>query len=131
MIFDLMRGEFDMNDMPDSVPTLAVFAAFQKGITTIKHVANLRVKESDRLNALATELGKIGCRADELDDGLVIYGDPDRLHAAEIETYQDHRIAMSFALAKAKIPDMVILNPDCVSKTYPGFWKDFDNVLAL
>lgn len=123
-------GIFDMNDMPDSVPTLAVFAAFQKGETSILNVPNLRVKESDRLHALATELGKMGCFVEELPDGLRIHGNPNSLHASTIETYNDHRIAMSFALAKAKIPDMVILNPECVAKTYPDFWKDFGKVLS-
>lgn len=123
-------GVFDMNNMPDSVPTLAVFAAFQKGETRIINVRNLRMKESDRIAALSEGLRAMGCEAEEFDDGLLIHGDPSSLHTATIETYDDHRIAMSFALAKAKIPDMVILNPECVSKTYPGFWTDLDKALA-
>lgn len=118
-------GEFDMNDMPDSVPTLAVFAAFQKGKTVIKNAENLRLKECDRLRALSTELKKIGCDCSETNDGLIINGDSEKLHGASINTYNDHRIAMSFALAKAKISGIVIENPSCVSKTYPNFWDDY------
>ncbi len=123
----LSRGvKTDLNDMPDMVPTLAVAALFAPGRTVINNVANLRHKESDRLAAMAAELGKIGARVEELPDGLIVEGGEFR--GAEIETYNDHRIAMAFALAGLRIPGIGIRNPGCVAKTFPGF---FDSFLAL
>jgi 3-phosphoshikimate 1-carboxyvinyltransferase len=92
------RGEyvFDMGNMPDVVPTLAVLAAVRSGRTVIKNVSHLRLKESDRIAALVNELNRIGVRAEETDNGLIIDGG--KPHGAEIETYNDHRIAMSFAM---------------------------------
>jgi len=118
--------EADLNTMPDMVPTLAVTALFARGKTVIKNVANLRYKESDRLRATATELRKIGGIIEELPDGLIIEGG--ELHGAEIETYNDHRIAMAFSLAGLRIPGIKIRNPDCVTKTFPNF---FDTLLNL
>ena len=96
---DLAAGDltFDLGDMPDMVPTVGVLAAFRKGRTVITNVAHLRIKESNRLAAMVTELNRIGIEASELPDGLVIEGGTP--HAANIETYNDHRIAMSFAVA--------------------------------
>ena len=116
-------GKIDLNSMPDAVPTLAITAAFCAGYTEIRNVANLRVKETDRIKALVTELNKIGATAKELPDGLEIIGNPDKLHGAEIETYDDHRIAMSFAIAGLKIPEIKIKNPACVNKSFPEFWE--------
>ena len=123
----LIRGiKTDLNDMPDMVPTLAVAALFTPGRTVINNVANLRHKESDRLAAMAAELTKIGARVEELPDGLIVeWGE---LRGAEIETYNDHRIAMAFALAGLRIPGIRIGNPGCVAKTFPAF---FDAFLAL
>ena len=111
----------DMNTMPDVVPTLAVVAAFAKGITEITNVPHLRHKECDRLHALATELGKMGIKVVEKEDGLLIEGGEP--HGAVIETYNDHRIAMSFAIAGLKVPRVKIINPDCVKKSFPEFWE--------
>jgi 3-phosphoshikimate 1-carboxyvinyltransferase len=123
----LRRGiEIDLNDMPDTVPTLAVTALFAPGRTVITNVANLRYKESDRLRALVTELRKLGARAEELPDGLTVEGG--ELRGAQIDTYDDHRIAMAFSLAGLKIPGVKIKNPGCVGKTFPGF---FDLFLSL
>jgi len=123
----LVRGiKTDLNDMPDMVPTLAAAALFTPGRTVINNVANLRHKECDRLSAMATELKKIGARAEELPDGLIVEGGD--LHGAEIETYNDHRIAMAFALAGLRIPGIKIRDPGCVAKTFPDF---FDAFLAL
>jgi 3-phosphoshikimate 1-carboxyvinyltransferase len=113
--------EFDLGDMPDMVPTLAVLAACRPGRTAIRQVAHLRIKESNRLAALITELGKAGIEARELEDGLVIKGG--HPHGAEIETYNDHRIAMSFAVLGLVTPGMTIQDPDCVQKSFPGFWQ--------
>ncbi len=117
--------EIDLNEMPDMVPTLATAALFVPGRTVIKNVANLRLKESDRLQAIATEIGKIGGKAEELSDGLIVEGGEEKLHGAEIETYNDHRIAMAFALVGLKIGGIKIKDPDCVAKTCPDFFKLF------
>jgi len=115
--------EVDMAAMPDLVPTLAVLAAFAKGETLITNVAHLRHKESDRLAAVAAELKKMGIAAQETADGLRITGGQPR--GAIIDTYQDHRIAMSFAVAGLKAPGTVIQDPDCVAKSFPEFWEFF------
>jgi 3-phosphoshikimate 1-carboxyvinyltransferase len=117
-------GTIDLNALPDAAMTVAVLAAFCKGETRIYNVANLRVKETDRLHALATELRKIGVAVQEFPDGLRIDGDPATLHGAEITTYDDHRMAMCFGMVGARLPGICIQDPGCVSKTYPGFWDD-------
>lgn len=116
-------GEVDMNDFPDAVLATAVVCAFADGPTTIRNVASLRIKETDRLHALETELRRLGCGAEAGPDWLAI--EPRPLHGAEIETYDDHRMAMSFALAGLRVPGVVILDPGCVSKTWPGFFDAF------
>ena len=117
---------FDLGDMPDMVPTLAVLAALRPGRTVIENVAHLRLKESDRLSALATELGKTGIPVEERKDGLIITGG--QPHGAEIETYNDHRIAMSFAVLGLAVSGISIRNPACVSKSFPGFWGELEKL---
>jgi 3-phosphoshikimate 1-carboxyvinyltransferase len=117
---------FDLGDMPDMVPTLAVLSALRPGRTVIENVAHLRLKESDRLSALATELGKTGIPVEERKDGLIITGG--QPHGAEIETYNDHRIAMSFAVLGLAVPGISIRNPACVSKSFPGFWGELEKL---
>jgi 3-phosphoshikimate 1-carboxyvinyltransferase len=111
----------DMAAMPDLVPTLAVVAALAQGETVITGVAHLRHKESDRLAAVATELQKMGIAARETADGLIIPGGTP--HGTAIDTYQDHRLAMSFAVAGLKVPGVVINDPGCVAKSFPDFWN--------
>ncbi len=113
--------EADMGNMPDLVPTLAVTAAFAKGTTVIKNVAHLKVKESNRLAAVATELLKMGVGVETLGSGLKITGGNPL--GATIETYDDHRMAMSFAVAGLKIPGIKILNESCVEKSFPEYWQ--------
>jgi 3-phosphoshikimate 1-carboxyvinyltransferase len=120
----LSGSDVDMNAMSDCVMTLAAVACFAEGPTTIRNVAHIRYKETDRLNALATELRKVGAEVEEFADGLKIIPGP--LHGAEIETYNDHRIAMSMALIGLKVPGIVIRNPGCVAKTYPRFFDDLE-----
>ena len=117
----------DMGDMPDVVPTLAVVASRAKGRTTIKNIAHLRIKECDRLHVMAVELAKMGARVQELEDSLIIEGkDPDApMHGAAINTYNDHRIAMSFAVAGLAVPGVKILGEECVAKSFPDFWERF------
>ena len=117
-------GEIDMNDFPDAVLAYAVVALFADGPTTIRNVANLRIKETDRLDALSKEFHKLGARAETGPDWLRIQPGP--LRGAAIETYDDHRIAMSFALAGLRVPGVVILDPGCVSKTWPDYFDVFD-----
>src|SRR5262249_943895 len=97
-------------------------ACFADGRTTIRNVAHIRHKETDRLTALATELRRVGAEVEELADGLRIIPRP--LHGAEIETYNDHRMAMSMALLGLKVRGIIVKNPECVAKTYPGFFDD-------
>jgi 3-phosphoshikimate 1-carboxyvinyltransferase len=114
-------GVVDMNRLPDGVMTLAVLAALARGETRIVNVANLRIKESNRLAALVTELNRIGIEAEELPDGLRIQGGAP--HSADIETYADHRLAMGFAILGACVPGIRIGTPECVSKSYPTFFE--------
>ena len=118
----------DMGDMPDMVPTVAVLGAFRPGRTQITHAAHLRMKESDRIAALVAELNKLGAQAEGTADGLVVQGGG-RLHGAEIETFNDHRIAMSFAIAGLAVPGIKIRNKDCVAKSFPGFWDELDRIV--
>jgi 3-phosphoshikimate 1-carboxyvinyltransferase len=116
-------GEVDMNELPDAALAYSVVALFARGPTTIKNVGNLRIKETDRLAALEAELRRLGARADAGPDSLTVYPGP--LHGAEIETYDDHRMAMSFSLAGLRVPGVIIRNPSCVSKTWPGYFDVF------
>jgi 3-phosphoshikimate 1-carboxyvinyltransferase len=116
-----LRGlEIDGAAMPDAVLALAVVAAFAGSPTRITNVANLRIKESDRLAALETELRRLGAGASAGPDWLVV--EPRPLHAARIATYDDHRIAMSFAIAGLRVPGVAIADPGCVAKTWPEFF---------
>jgi 3-phosphoshikimate 1-carboxyvinyltransferase len=122
-----LRGiDVDMNDISDTVMTLAAVACFAEGPTTIRNVAHIRHKETDRLAALATELRKLGADVEERPDGLTIT--PRTLKGCAVETYNDHRMAMSLALVGLKVPGVVIRNPGCVAKTYPGFWEDLEKL---
>jgi len=114
----------DMGDMPDLVPTLAVVAAFAEGTTLMTNVAHLRAKESDRLAAVASELGKIGIKAECGPDSIAVTGG--RPTGAQIKTYDDHRIAMSFSLAGLRIPGIKIEDEACVGKSFPNYWSVFE-----
>jgi 3-phosphoshikimate 1-carboxyvinyltransferase len=123
--FDGLRAiDVDMNDIPDAVLALAVVCLFADGPSTIRNIAHLRIKESDRLAALETELRKLGARARAGDDVLRI--EPGPLRGARIATYDDHRMAMSFALAGLRVPGVAIEDPGCVAKTWPGFFDALD-----
>lgn len=111
-----------MGEMPDLVPTLAAIAPFCSSPTRIRSVSFIRHHESDRLHALATELQRLGASVHEYEDGMLI--EPSRIGATAVETYDDHRIAMAFAVAGLKTSGIRIKNPGCVSKTYPDFFRD-------
>jgi 3-phosphoshikimate 1-carboxyvinyltransferase len=115
--------EADLNAMPDMAQTLAVVALFAKGPTVIRNVANLRIKETDRIAATAVELRKLGAEVEEWEDGFRITPGP--LCSASIATYDDHRMAMSFAVAGLRIPGMEIQDPGCTAKTFPDFFERF------
>jgi 3-phosphoshikimate 1-carboxyvinyltransferase len=122
-----LRGiDIDMNAISDTVMTLAVVALFANGPTTIRNVAHIRHKETDRIAAVANELRKLGAVVEEREDGLTIHPKP--LTGCAVDTYNDHRMAMSLALVGLKVPGVVIRNPGCVAKTYPGFWQDLEKV---
>jgi 3-phosphoshikimate 1-carboxyvinyltransferase len=117
-----------MNPMPDVVPTLAALAPFAASPTRIRKVGFIRHHESDRIAAIAAELRRLGAVVHEFDDGLEITPSP--LHPAAIETYDDHRIAMAFAILGLKLPGLRIKNPGCVAKTYPEFFTDLKSLTA-
>ncbi len=129
--FPHMPAEIDGSQMQDAVPTLAVLAVFNETPVRFTGIANLRVKECDRIRALSTGLNAIrsGLAHEEGDD-LVIASDPSLAgsHPARIDTFADHRIAMSFALAGLRLGGIAILDPDCVAKTFPAYW---DTLAAL
>lgn len=114
--------DVDMNAISDTVQTLAAVALFAQGPTTIRNVGHIRHKETDRIAALANELRKFGAEIEQWADGLRITPKP--LHAATIDTYDDHRMAMSMALVGLAVPSVVIRDPCCTSKTYPEFFND-------
>ncbi|HJN12584.1 MAG TPA: 3-phosphoshikimate 1-carboxyvinyltransferase [Pirellulaceae bacterium] len=114
--------DIDMTSISDTVQTLSAVALFADGPTTITGVAHIRHKETDRIGDLARELRRVGAKVDELPDGLRI--SPRPLQGAEIVTYNDHRMAMSLALVGLRTPGIVILDPSCTRKTYPGFFND-------
>ena len=118
----------DLNAISDTAQTLAVVALFAEGPTSIRNVAHIRHKETDRIGALATELRKLGAEVDEHSDGLTIYPRP--FHGAPIATYDDHRMAMSFALAGLRVPGVFLENPGCTAKTYPNFFDDLAKLRA-
>src|SRR5690606_19073961 len=127
----LRGGTFDLNDMPDQAQTLAVVALFADGPVRIHNVGNMRVKETDRLSALAAELGRLGARVDEGDDEITVWP-LERVpeEPVHLETYGDHRMAMALAVAGARLPNIVIKDPSCVAKTYPAFFDDLIDVLS-
>ncbi len=127
---EALRGiEVDMLTMPDAAMTLAVVALFADGRTTIRGLHTLRVKETDRLAALQTELTRFGTTVTIEGDSLLI-DSPVKIRPAEISTYDDHRMAMSFALAGTKNPGVVIKNIECVNKTYPDYFHDLRQATA-
>jgi 3-phosphoshikimate 1-carboxyvinyltransferase len=128
-----LRGvDIDMNEISDTVQTLSVVALFAEGATRVRGVAHNRYKETDRIGDLARELRKLGATIDEHEDGLTIRPPDDKaeLHGATMETYHDHRMAMSLSLAGLRIPGVRILNPACTSKTYPEYFADLEALIG-
>jgi len=119
--------DVDMNEMPDAAMTLAVAALFAKGTTAIRNIYNWRLKETERLKAVSSELKKLGATVEEGEDYIIIEP-PEKLTPAEIATYDDHRMAMAFSLAACGKVPITILDPSCVSKTFPDY---FDQLSKL
>lgn len=118
-----LRGvDVDMNAISDTAQTLAAIAPFAEGPTRIRNVAHMRHKETDRIAALAAELKQVGQKVKEFPDGLEIK--PAKIKPATIQTYDDHRMAMSFAVTGLATPGISIANPGCTAKTYPRFFED-------
>jgi 3-phosphoshikimate 1-carboxyvinyltransferase len=116
--------DIDMNAISDTAQTLSVVALFAEGPTTIRNVAHMRHKETDRIAAVVTELKRMGVEASEFEDGLTITPGP--IRPTTIATYDDHRMAMSFALAGLKVDGIRIADPGCTAKTYPDFFEDLE-----
>jgi len=126
----ILQGvDVDMGDMPDVVQTLAAVAVFAQGRTRVRNVKNMRIKETDRIAAVVKELGKMGITATEYEDGFEIV--PSAPNPAEIETYDDHRMAMSFALIGLRVHGILIKNPECVSKTFPGYFQRLEELRTI
>jgi len=130
----LQAVDADLSDMPDQVPTLAALAPFAHGTTRIRNVAHLRLKESDRLSAMAGELRRLGAVVEEGTDRLDIAGTwcdaPPPGDRIAVDSHGDHRIAMSLALVGLRRPGVLVRSPQVVAKSYPGFWQDFLGLLA-
>uniref|UniRef100_UPI0040576B5C 3-phosphoshikimate 1-carboxyvinyltransferase n=1 Tax=Candidatus Electrothrix sp. TaxID=2170559 RepID=UPI0040576B5C len=124
--------EVDMGNMPDVAPTLAVVAAFAEGTTVINNIAHLRIKECDRLAVMVNELRKMGADVEEEDDRMIVHGQAGgtNLHGADIATYEDHRIAMCFAVAGLRVAGVKVHGEDCVAKSFPDFWERFEGMVG-
>ena len=119
--------DIDMSDISDTAMTLAVIAPFASSPTTIRGIASSRLKETDRISATCTELKRLGIKVDEHPDGLTIFP-CEQIRPADIQTYDDHRIAMAFSLIGLRVPGIRIENPQCVAKTFPGYFQVLDQL---
>lgn len=118
----------DMADISDTAQTLAVVAPFADSPTKVTGIGFIRGKETDRIAAVVAELARLGIDADAQEDGFTVAPGPP--HSGDVRTYDDHRMAMSFAVLGLRVPGVRILDPDCTAKTYPGFWDDLGRVTA-
>jgi 3-phosphoshikimate 1-carboxyvinyltransferase len=110
-----------MRHIPDTAQTLAAVAPFAASPTTIRGIASARVKETDRVTATCVELRRLGVRVKEHADGLTVYP-AGHMQPGVVQTYDDHRMAMAFALIGLRVPGIAIANPGCVAKTFPGYF---------
>lgn len=119
--------DMDMNHIPDAAMTIATTALFAEGTTTLRNIYNWRVKETDRLFAMATELRKVGAEVEEGHDYIRITP-PETLHHADIGTYNDHRMAMCFSLIALSDTPVTILDPQCTAKTFPDYFEQLARI---
>ena len=124
---ELNAVDLDLNHIPDAAMTIATAALFAKGTTAIRNIYNWRVKETDRLAAMTTELRKLGATVEEGDDYIQVTP-PAEIQSAAIDTYDDHRIAMSFSLAAFGDRPITINDPKCTSKTFPTYFELFESI---
>ncbi len=127
---ELNAIDMDMNHIPDAAMTIATAALFAKGTTTMRNIYNWRVKETDRLFAMATELRKVGAEVEEGEDYILVTP-PAQLQAAEIGTYNDHRMAMCFSLVALSDTPVTILDPKCTAKTFPDYFEQLARISTL
>jgi 3-phosphoshikimate 1-carboxyvinyltransferase len=127
----LIGQEVDCKMIPDAAMTLATLSFFCKGSTTLKNIGSWRVKETDRIQAMHNELTKLGAKVTSSSDAITITPPNSINDGIDIDTYDDHRMAMCFALLSFTDKKIFINNPDCVSKTYPNFFKDFNGLLNV
>ncbi len=129
----LAAVDVDLSNMPDQVPTLVALAPFAAGTTHVRNVAHLRLKESDRLSAMAIELTRLGARVEQRQDGLSVEGIWSKVKPPSeevvVSSHGDHRIAMALALTGLRRPGIVVAEPQVVSKSYPAFWSDLADLL--
>jgi 3-phosphoshikimate 1-carboxyvinyltransferase len=118
--------DVDMNDFSDQAMTLAAIAPFAKTETTIRNIAHIRLQESDRLSAIAQNLTALGIKCDERQDSITIY--PGECKSCEINTYDDHRMAMAFSISGIMTDGVTILNPQCCKKTFEGYFEILDTI---
>jgi len=121
--------DVNMRDIPDTAQTLAAIAPFASTPTRIRGIASARVKETDRIHATCTELTRLGVKVEEYQDGMTIYP-CNKFHPASVQTYNDHRMAMAFALIGLRVPGISIDNPACVTKTFPNFFEVFEGLCS-
>jgi 3-phosphoshikimate 1-carboxyvinyltransferase len=119
--------DVDLSDMPDTAQTLAVMAPFASGPTTVRGIASARLKECDRVQAVCEELRKLGADVVERPDGLIVTPG-NQLRGGLVKTYDDHRMAMAFALIGLRVPGVVIENPACVTKSFPGYFEQLERL---
>ncbi|HDC4838543.1 TPA: 3-phosphoshikimate 1-carboxyvinyltransferase, partial [Enterobacter cloacae] len=127
---ELNAIDMDMNHIPDAAMTIATAALFAKGTTTLRNIYNWRVKETDRLFAMATELRKVGAEVEEGEDYIRVTP-PAKLQFAEIGTYNDHRMAMCFSLVALSDTPVTILDPKCTAKTFPDYFEQLARISTL
>ncbi len=119
--------DMDLNHIPDAAMTVATTALFAAGPTRIRNIYNWRVKETDRMHAMSTELRKLGATVETGDDYILITP-PQGISSTSIDTYDDHRVAMSFSLAAFGGVPITINDPDCTAKTFPDYFNEFDGI---
>ena len=124
---ELVGIDMDLNHIPDAAMTIASMALFAEGRTTIRNIYNWRVKETDRMFAMKTELRKLGATVETGDDFIII-DPPEKINSCSIDTYGDHRIAMAFSLASLSDASITINNPECTAKTFPDYFDVFESI---
>jgi 3-phosphoshikimate 1-carboxyvinyltransferase len=125
----LQAIDFDARAIPDAAMTAAVLALFARGTTRLRGIASWRVKETDRIEAMAAELSKLGAQVRSGADWLEVTA-PEALREAQVDTYDDHRMAMSLSLAAAAGVPVHVRDPGCVAKTFPGFFEQLERLCA-